>query len=136
MSQEEFENYCNGLIDESTSSNVLKQIQTNLKILSELKDKQKLLKQETLNLQTDMISFTNSMEQKFHQCLNQVREKYTKNINGYTRKNVLDDNQDVLLFNQTKLLLPLKPLNTAPDNSNNPKTDDILNTSQSSEKIL
>ena len=110
MSQEEFENYCNGLVDESSSSNVLRQIQSNLKILSELKDKQKLLKQETLNLQTDMISFTNSMEHKFHQCLNQVREKYTQNISGYTRKNVLDDNQDVLLFNQTKMLTPLMPL--------------------------
>ena len=133
MSQEEFENYCNGLIDESSSGNVLKQIQSNLKILSELKDKQKLLKQETLNLQTDMISFTNSMEQKFHQCLNQVREKYTKNINGYTRKNVLDDNQDVLLFNQTKLLSPLKPLNAASDNScSHNKTDDTLDMGESS----
>jgi hypothetical protein len=113
MTQEEFESYSNGLVDENSSAAVLKQIQTNLKILGELRDKQKLLKQETLNLQSDMISFTSSMEAKFHACLNESREKYTNGIEGFVRKSVLDDCQDVDLFNKSKMLLPLKPENAA-----------------------
>ena len=54
MTQDKFEDYCNGLIDMNSSSNVLKLIQSNLKILSELKDKQKLLRQETKKLQIEI----------------------------------------------------------------------------------
>lgn len=109
MTQEQFENYCNGLVDVNSSSYVLKLIQSNLKILSELKDKQKLLKSESLKLQTDMHKFRDTMHQKFINCLNNNRETFTQNINGYVKKTVLDDNQDVMMFNKAKLLEPLKP---------------------------
>lgn len=89
MTEEKFENYCNGL--EDSVSNVLKLIQSNLKILSELRDKQKLLKQETLKLQKDMNNFKNQMESKFHSCLDKNKLNYTARIEGYERKSVLDD---------------------------------------------
>ena len=114
MTQEKFEDYCNGLIDVNSSSNVLKLIQSNLKILSELKDKQKLLRQETKKLQTDMSSFKDSMESKFNSCLDRNQSKFTECIEGYLRKNVLDDNKEVLILNDTQSLpQPLKPQSLA-----------------------
>lgn len=144
MSAEEFENYCNGLMDvESSSSNVLKLIETNLKVLNELKDKQKLLKQETLKLQTDITIFRQLMQNKFNACLNNNKENYTQNVPGYlrnsggssllttataaataatstasTQNNVLDDIQDLAKFNATTsaasdLLTPLRPTTTS-----------------------
>jgi hypothetical protein len=109
MSEEKFENYCNGLIDMNSSSNVLKLIQSNLKILSELKDKQKLLNQETNKLKLDMNSFKQVMEKKFHACLDKNKAQFTEKIVGYERKSVLDDNKDVLMLNDTKLPQPLIP---------------------------
>lgn len=102
MSEEMFENYCNGL--EDSISSVLKLIQSNLKILSELRDKQKLLKQETLKLQIDMNDFKNEMEKKFHSCLDKNKLNYTKRIEGYERKMVLDD-----MIVEDCLPSPIKP---------------------------
>lgn len=86
MSPEEFENYCQGLVDvDSSSNNVLKMLQTNLKVLGELKDKQRLLKQETLKLQTDITIFRQLMQNKFTSCLNNNKENYTQNVPGYVR---------------------------------------------------
>ncbi len=112
MSQDQFENYCNGFVDVNSSSNALKLIQSNLKILSELKDKQKLLKQETQKLQADINSFRKTMQNKFNACLFKNDEQYTNGISGF-KKNFFDDNQDLLVLNQTKLSEPLKPLNLA-----------------------
>ena len=109
MSEETFDNYCNGLVDVNSSSNVLKLIQSNLKILSELKDKQKLLNQETLKLRSDMSSFKELMENKFHSCLDKNKLTLTQNIVGYERRNVLDDDKEVLILNETTLPEPLKP---------------------------
>ncbi len=104
MTQDKFEDYCNGLIDINSSSNILKLIQSNLKILSELKDKQNLLRQETKKLQLEMSSFKDSMENKFNSCLDRNPTKLTENIEGYTKKKlILDD-----------------------DNNNNNKNDDVL----------
>ena len=114
MSEDQFENYCNGLVDLGTSSNVLKLLKSNLKILAELKDKQKLLKQETHKLQLDMDAFRYSMQKKFQECLDKNADKFTKNIAGYVRRHALDDNNDVLKFNQTKLPEPLRPSASAP----------------------
>lgn len=89
MSLEEFESYCQGLVDvDSSSNNVLKLLQTNLKVLTELKDKQRLLKQETLKLQTDITIFRQLMQNKFTTCLNNNKENYTHNVPGYVRNNV------------------------------------------------
>ena len=129
MSQEEFEDYCNGLVDVDSSSNVLKLIQFNLKMLSELKDKQKILRKETIKLQTDMNLFRELMQVKFNACLNNNRDIYTQSIEGFVRKpNVLDDSQDVIKFNSqmatssTQVLEPMKTslsLNSIGDNNNN-----------------
>lgn len=82
MNNDEFENYCNGLVDVDGMSNILKLVQSNLKVLSELKDKQKLLKQETVELQTEINSFRELMQNKFDNCLsyNNV-QKNSKNKN-------------------------------------------------------
>lgn len=86
MSPEEFENYCQGLVDvDSSSNNVLNLLQTNLKVLTELKDKQRLLKQETLKLQTDITIFRQLMQNKYTACLNNNKENYTQNVPGYVR---------------------------------------------------
>lgn len=112
MSQDEFENYCNGLADADSSGNVLKLIQFNLKMLSELKDKQKIIRKETIKLQTDMSLFRELMHVKFNACLNNNKEKYTKNIEGFVRKpSALDDSQDVMKFNQSGVATPaLQPV--------------------------
>lgn len=110
MTQDKFEDYCNGLIDMNSNSNVLKLIQSNLKILSELKDKQKLLRQETKKLQLEMSTFKDSMESKFNSCLDRNQSKFTLNIQGYERNNLIDNNRDVLVLNEQQTLpLPLKP---------------------------
>lgn len=115
MTEEKFENYCNGLEDLNSSSNVLKLIQSNLKILSELNDKQKLLLQETLKLENDMNDFKKIMDNKFHSCLDKNKLSYTNKIIGYERKSVLDDNKDMLMLNQTQLPQPLKPSSVTTD---------------------
>lgn len=129
MSEEEFNNYCDGLMDMDSSSNVLKLIQSNLKILSELKNKQKLLKQETFKLQSDINTFREEMQNKFYSCLNENKEKFTNNIEGYKRKHVLDDSIDEVI-DQSELLKPLKPLNISLVNS------DTYNDSTRSENLL
>lgn len=114
MTQDKFEDYCNGLIDTNSSSNVLKLIQSNLKILSELKDKQKILRQETKKLQLEMSTFKDSMESKFNSCLDRNQSKFTMNIQGYERNNLIDNNRDVLVLNEQQTLpLPLKPQSLA-----------------------
>lgn len=115
MTQEKFEDYCNGLMDMNSSTNVLKLIQSNLKILSELKDKQKLLRQETKKLHLEMSSFKDQMSSKFLACLDKNQAKYTVNINGYERRNLIDDN---LLNEQQSLPQPLKPQSLAISASN------------------
>lgn len=139
MSADEFDNYCQGLADfDNSGSNVLKLIQTNLKVLTELKDKQKLLKQETLKLQTDIGVFRQLMQNKFNACLNNNKENYTQNVPGFVRNsttttpattttggsggavasvnplnvNVLDDSNDIIKFNNqnSTLLEPIKPI--------------------------
>lgn len=110
MTQDKFEDYCNGLMDINSSTNVLKLIQSNLKILSELKDKQKLLRQETKKLHLEMSLFKDQMSSKFISCLDKNNEKYTVNINGYERRNLIDDN---LLNEQPSLPQPLKPQSLA-----------------------
>jgi hypothetical protein len=117
MSEEEFENYCDGLVDIDNSSNVLKLVQFNLKMLSELKDKQKILRKETIKLQTDMSLFRELMQAKFNTCLNNNKEKYTNGIEGFVRKpSVLDDSQDLIKFNQiasnAQTLEPMKASNS------------------------
>ena len=109
MSEEDFDNYSSGTVDTNSSSNVLRLIQTNIKILCELKDKQKLLKQEISRLQSDMESFKQSMQKNFHSSLDKNKEKYTQNIADYERKSVLDDDKDVRSLNQSKLPQPLMP---------------------------
>ena len=128
MSQEEFENYSNGLVDIDSCSNVLKLVQFNLKMLSELKDKQTILRKETIKLQTDMSLFRELMQVKFNSCLNTNKEIYTQNIEGFVRKpNVLDDSQDLIKFNQitsnVQLLEPVKASvssNSIKNNMNEP----------------
>jgi hypothetical protein len=101
MTEEEFENYCDGLVDLDSTSNVMKLVQFNLKMLSELKDKQKILRKETIKLQTDMGLFRELMQIKFNACLNNNKEKYTAGVEGFVRKpGALDDSQDVIKFNQ------------------------------------
>jgi hypothetical protein len=108
MSEEEFGNYSNGLNDADSVSNVLKLVQFNLKMLSELKDKQRILRKETLKLQTDMGLFRELMQIKFNTCLNYNKEKYTQSIKGFVRKpSVLDDAHDLTQFNQSMNNLPL-----------------------------
>ena len=121
MTQEKFEDYCNGLVDVNSNSNVLKLIQSNLKILSELKDKQKLLRQETKKLQTEMSSFKDSMESKFNSCLDRNQSKFTEFIEGYvSRQNLLDDNKEVETLNDTQSLPhPLKPQSLAISSNTN-----------------
>lgn len=129
MTQEEFESYCDGLMDQDSSSNVLKLINTNLKILGELKDKQKLLKQETLKLQSDITLFRQLMQNKFNQCLNNNKENYTQHIlaahdsTGDQQRrpnqlaNLLDDNNDLIKFNSNQPELvssPIEPLVPSP----------------------
>ena len=132
MSQEEFENYCNGLVDINSSSNALKTIQSNLKILSELKDKQKILKQETLKLQADINTFRKTMQAKFDACLFKNKDQYTKSINGF-KKNFLDDNEDLIVLNQVNgLSEPLKPssLNLTENLSNSVSSEVTNSTNQ------
>lgn len=105
MTEEKFENYCNGL--EESVSNALKLVQSNLKILNELRDKQKLLNQETLKVQLDMNEFKKLMEKKFQACLDKNKLAYTDKIPGYERKSVLDDHI------AENLPLPLVPQTTA-----------------------
>ena len=108
MTEEKFENYCNGL--EDSVSNALKLVQSNLKILNELRDKQKLLNQETLRVQQDMNEFKKIMENKFHACLDKNKLAYTDKIPGYVRKSVLDDQ---ISENMSEILpQPLTPLTT------------------------
>lgn len=107
MSEEKFKNYCNGL--EDNSSNALKLVESNLKILTELSDKQKLLCQETQRLQSDMNECRKSMEKKFHQCLDKNKLTYTEKIAGYERKSVLDDN----ISDSNLLPMPLMPQSSA-----------------------
>jgi len=106
MSEEEFEMYSNGLIDES---NAIKILNSNLKLLSELTNKKKLLEQEAMRLKKSMNAHKQNMQVKFHTCLLNNKPIYTENIEGFNR-HVLDDNEDVLLFNQAKLISPLKPI--------------------------
>jgi len=87
MSEEKFENYLNGLEENSTA---VKLVQSNLKILADLGNKQKLLKQDTFRLQNEMDQFNRIMETKFYACLDKNKLAYTKNIAGYERKSVLD----------------------------------------------
>lgn len=113
MSEERFENYCIGL--EDSTSNALKLIQSNLKILGELKDKQRLLNQETKKLQMDMNEFKKIMEKKFHSCLDNNKLTYTQKIAGYERKSVLDDT----ILDNTTLPQPLKPSSITLDKKEN-----------------
>jgi hypothetical protein len=106
MTEEEFEMYSNGLIDES---NAIKILNSNLKLLSELTNKKKLLEQEAMRLKKSMNAYKQSVQVKFHTCLLNNKPMYTENIEGFNR-HVLDDNEDVLLFNQAKLISPLKPI--------------------------
>jgi hypothetical protein len=149
MSADEFDNYCQGLADfDNSGSNVLKLIQINLKVLTELKDKQKLLKQETLKLQTDIGVFRQLMQNKFNACLNNNKENYTQNVPGFVRNpttatpattttggavvsanplnvNVLDDSNDIIKFNNqnSTLLEPIKPINKPTNNVINSTTN-------------
>jgi hypothetical protein len=130
MSQEEFENYCNGLVEINTSTSVLRLIQSNLKILSELKDKQKLLKQESLGLKSEMNSFREEMNTKFLDCLNQNSKKYTQHIlngtdtlgveNKQQKKSYIDDDDGLSSFN-SQLMQPLKPSSIALNDSLQPE---------------
>ena len=108
MSEDKFESYCNGL--EDSESSAIKLVQSNLKILAELgNNKQKLLKQDTYRLQSDMDTFKRSMEVKFHACLDKNRCAYTENIAGYERRSVLDlDNACVCALPQ-----PLMPTSSS-----------------------
>ena len=110
MSEEEFANHCNGLVDINTSNNVLKTIHSNLKILSELRDKQRLLRLETSKLKSDFDSFRKETQSKFHACLYKNKDKYTSGVSGFC-KNVIDgDDHHMQLINEAKLSEPLKPL--------------------------
>lgn len=110
MSSEEFDDYCQGLVDvDSSSNNVLKLLQTNLKVLTELKDKQRLLKQETLKLQTDITIFRQLMQNKFTACLNNNKENYTQNVPGYVRNNESSSSRAInATSTSVGLLEPLK----------------------------
>lgn len=120
MSEETFENYCIGL--ENNTSNALKLAQSNLKILSELHDKQRLLNQETYKLQEDMNDFTTVMNKKFHDCLDKNKLSYVSKIPGYERKSVLDDQ----ILDNTSCMLPepLMPAATAAQSSNHMSTSE------------
>jgi hypothetical protein len=87
MSIEEFDKYCKGL---TNSNQGIKIIQTNLKILAELKDKQELLKKEAFKLQNDMNAFNECMKIKVLNCFKQNDQKYLSNIkeiNEWFKKN-------------------------------------------------
>ena len=93
-----------------------------MKILSELKDKQKLLKQEAYKLQSDMNMFRSTMQSNFNQCLIKNKPKYTNNIEGFERpvaKNFMDDlDADLSALNATSLAQPIKPISTVKDETN------------------
>lgn len=90
MSDEMFNNYSNGMVKAENNSSLLKFIQSNTKILSELENKQKLLKQETHRIQSDMNSFSDLMQNKFHKCLDENKE-FIKGINGFLRDDEIKD---------------------------------------------
>ena len=121
MSEEEFESYCNGLNETNGIANIFKIIQANMKILSELKDKQKLLKQEAYKLQSDMNTFRSTMQTNFNQCLIKNKAKYTNNVEGFERpvaKNFMDDlDSDLSALNATSLAQPIKPISNSDSNA-------------------
>ena len=110
MNQEQFETYSNTQNDMDNIGNIQKVIETNLKILSELKDKQKLIKQETFKLQTDIKVFKELIKVKFTNCINSNLDS-KKAASSF--QNVLDDNEDVLSFNETSknILQPIQLTN-------------------------
>lgn len=102
MNQEQFENHANGHNELDNIGNIQKVIETNLKILSELKDKQKLIKQETFKLQTDIKLFRELMRSKYDSCIKANMERKRNGLNqSFQNRSVLDDNQDVINFNET-----------------------------------
>jgi hypothetical protein len=121
MTDDEFDDYSNGIqVNSSTTQTVLKLIQTNIKVLSELRDKQRLIKQEANKLQEDMNKMRLNMQSKFNKCLTNNKMKYTNNIEGFQRENVLDNNKDVLMLNKAeKLQPPLLPQSITNSNNNN-----------------
>jgi hypothetical protein len=147
MSQEEFENYCNGLVEINTSTNVLRLIRSNLKILSELNDKKKLLKQESFCLKDEMNSFTEEMNLKFLECLNQNNPKHTQHIlngmenigveNKQKAKSYIDDDDGLSSFN-SQLMQPLKPSSIGLNDSlqaDHVETTQIINVNDSEQDI-
>lgn len=119
MSEEEFESYSNGSNEQNGSANIFKIIHANLKILAELKDKQKMLKQEAFKLQSDMNMFRQSMQSNYVNCLLKNKSKFTENIEGFQRpvvKNFMDD-FDVSCA-ETKLAEPIQPTSLVAADSN------------------
>ncbi|RNA42572.1 rab5 GDP GTP exchange factor isoform X3 [Brachionus plicatilis] len=111
MTQEQFEFYSNGQNDTDNIGNIQKVIETNLKVLSELRDKQILIKHETFKLQSDIHLFRELIKKKLENCIQSSTEH--KLNSSFQNKSVLDDNQDVASFNftSTSILVPL-PLNS------------------------
>lgn len=110
MSKELFEFYSNGQNDTDNIGNIQKVIETNLKVLSELKDKQILIKHETFKLQSDIQLFRQLIKTKLDTCVQSSTA--LKLSNSFENKGVLDDNQDVVSFNANSsgILKPV-PLN-------------------------
>ncbi len=108
MTEEKFESYCSGLEDSGTS-NALKLVQSNLKIIAELGNKQKLRHQDTNRLQAEMDQFKRLMDAKFNACLDKNKLAYTTNIAGYERRSVLDLENEACLL--PKPLMPSSTVN-------------------------
>ncbi|CAF0707676.1 unnamed protein product [Brachionus calyciflorus] len=117
MSEEQFEIYSNGQNEMDNVGNIQKVIETNLKVLSELKDKQKLIKQETFKLQSDIKLFRELMRSKLDDCIrsNMARKRNGHDVSSASSsipsKSILDENQDLIDFNENSsaILIPNTP---------------------------
>ncbi len=81
LAQEQFDKYCLGLVNENNSS--IKLVQTNLKLLKELEEKQDLLKSEAIKLDADMNEFYKQMKNKVHNVIltSELNQKYVNKNN-------------------------------------------------------
>ena len=107
MSQELFDYYSRGQGDTDNIGNIQKLIETNLKMLSELSDKQTLVKHETVKLQTDIQMYSQIIRKKMDNCLRSNNQNKFGTL--CQNKCVLDEENDVSSFNASSDSI-LKPV--------------------------
>lgn len=97
MTQELFDFYSKGQGDTDNIGNIQKLIETNLKMLSELSDKQTLVKHETVKLKTDIQMYSQVIREKMENCIRSNKEH--KFGAFFQNQSVLDEENDVANFN-------------------------------------